>query len=308
MTKARVNADNASADIQGVTAGIGLTGGGTSGTVTLDVNTTTIQTRVANVTDTEIGYLDGVTSAIQTQIDGKQAVVSGVSSTEIGYLDGVTSAIQTQLDGKINNTLTTTTGDIIYASGANTPARRAIGSTGQVLTVSGGVPTWATPAGGAYTQLSSAAYSGATSYTLSGISSSYKFLRLVVRNYSASANAGQILFRMNSDTNNHASNTASSENLTANQSVWNPCTYGSNTADNNNTFIIDFPNYADTSTSAKFGNMWSLYRRQAQTFHVGQVFVGFYNSSSAISSITILETGGAGTNFSIGNATLYGVN
>jgi hypothetical protein len=37
---------------------------------------------------------------LQTALDGKQAVVSGVSSTEIGYLDGVTSAIQTQLDGK----------------------------------------------------------------------------------------------------------------------------------------------------------------------------------------------------------------
>jgi hypothetical protein len=35
MTKARVNADNASADIQGVTAGTGLSGGGTSGTVTI---------------------------------------------------------------------------------------------------------------------------------------------------------------------------------------------------------------------------------------------------------------------------------
>jgi hypothetical protein len=39
MTKARVNADNASADIQGVTAGTGLTGGGTSGTVTLSLET-----------------------------------------------------------------------------------------------------------------------------------------------------------------------------------------------------------------------------------------------------------------------------
>lgn len=37
---------------------------------------------------------------LQTSLDGKQAVVSGVSSTEIGYLDGVTSAIQTQIDGK----------------------------------------------------------------------------------------------------------------------------------------------------------------------------------------------------------------
>lgn len=56
---------------------------------------------------------------------------------------------QTVADGKfINNTLTTTTGDIIYASAANTPARLAIGSTGNVLTVSGGVPAWSAPAGG----------------------------------------------------------------------------------------------------------------------------------------------------------------
>jgi hypothetical protein len=56
---------------------------------------------------------------------------------------------QTVANGKfINNTLTTTTGDIIYASAANTPARLAIGSTGNVLTVSGGVPAWAAPAGG----------------------------------------------------------------------------------------------------------------------------------------------------------------
>jgi hypothetical protein len=42
----------------------------------------------------------------------------------------------------------TTTGDTIYSSSGSTPARLAIGTTGQVLTVAGGVPTWATPAGG----------------------------------------------------------------------------------------------------------------------------------------------------------------
>jgi hypothetical protein len=145
MTKARVNADNASADIQGVTAGTGLTGGGTSGTVTVAVDTGVIQARVANVSDTEIGYLDGVTSAIQTQ-----------------------------LNGKINNTLTTTTGDIIYASGANTPARLGIGSSGQLLTVTGGVPVWATPAGGggAVVQVKSFSANPATQYTTT-TSSSY---------------------------------------------------------------------------------------------------------------------------------------
>jgi len=42
----------------------------------------------------------------------------------------------------------TTTGDTIYSSSGSTPARLGIGSTGQVLTVAGGVPSWAT-AGGA---------------------------------------------------------------------------------------------------------------------------------------------------------------
>lgn len=49
----------------------------------------------------------------------------------------------------IANSLLTTTGDTIYASGSSTPARLAIGTAGQTLTVSaGGVPEWATPAAG----------------------------------------------------------------------------------------------------------------------------------------------------------------
>jgi hypothetical protein len=42
----------------------------------------------------------------------------------------------------------TTTGDTIYSSSGSTPARLGIGTTGQVLTVAGGVPSWATPAAG----------------------------------------------------------------------------------------------------------------------------------------------------------------
>jgi len=39
----------------------------------------------------------------------------------------------------------TTTGDTFYASAGATPARLGVGSTGQVLTVASGVPSWATP-------------------------------------------------------------------------------------------------------------------------------------------------------------------
>lgn len=51
--------------------------------------------------------------------------------------------------GVINNTLTSTTGDLIYASSANTPARLAIGTAGQTLVVgAGGVPEWGAAASG----------------------------------------------------------------------------------------------------------------------------------------------------------------
>ena len=84
---------------------------------------------VSSVTSTELGYVSGVTSALQTQIDGKQATITGaatsitssdltsnkaltsdgsgkvaassVTSTELGYLSGTTSAVQTQLDAKL---------------------------------------------------------------------------------------------------------------------------------------------------------------------------------------------------------------
>jgi hypothetical protein len=42
----------------------------------LSVDTTTIQARVTDVSDTEIGYLNGVTSAIQTQLNDKAPLAS----------------------------------------------------------------------------------------------------------------------------------------------------------------------------------------------------------------------------------------
>ena len=48
------------------------------------------------------------------------------------------------LSGIQTSTLTTT-GDTVYASAANVPARLGVGTTGQVLTVASGIPSWATP-------------------------------------------------------------------------------------------------------------------------------------------------------------------
>ena len=70
-------------------------------TISLPDQTGTIQLRVENVSDTEIGYLDGVTSAIQGQLNDKQPKITGVSDTELGYLDGVTGLIQQQLNDRL---------------------------------------------------------------------------------------------------------------------------------------------------------------------------------------------------------------
>lgn len=104
---------------------------------------------VSTVTSTELGYLSGVTSAVQTQLNNKQATITGaattvtssnldvnkalisntsgkiavstVSATELGYLSGVTSNIQTQLNGKqatISGGASTITSDNLAASKA----------------------------------------------------------------------------------------------------------------------------------------------------------------------------------------------
>lgn len=114
MTKARILANTADALSATSSTELGYLDG-----VTSDIQTqlNAKQPTVANVSDTEIGYLDGVTSAIQTQLNAKQAVVSGVDDTEIGYLNGVTSAIQTQLNAKAPLASPTFTGTVTSSSG-----------------------------------------------------------------------------------------------------------------------------------------------------------------------------------------------
>jgi hypothetical protein len=104
-----------------------------TGTVVLPVDTS-----VGDVSATELAYVNGVTSAIQTQLDAKLATatasttyaplnaptftgtvvlpnttsIGDVSATELAYVNGVTSAIQTQLDAKAPTADPTFTGTV----------------------------------------------------------------------------------------------------------------------------------------------------------------------------------------------------
>jgi hypothetical protein len=74
----------AAQDAVGNSVGTGLSYNDSTGAVSVD--TTAIQARVADVSDTEIGYLNGVTSAIQTQIDAKASTSHTHSQSDITNL------------------------------------------------------------------------------------------------------------------------------------------------------------------------------------------------------------------------------
>ena len=88
LTGAVTYTDENAQDAIGNAVGTGLSYNDTTGAISVD--TSTIQARVTNVTDTEIGYLDGVTSAIQTQIDAKAPIAS---PTFTGTVAGITKSM-----------------------------------------------------------------------------------------------------------------------------------------------------------------------------------------------------------------------
>ena len=103
-------------------------------------------------------------------------------------------------------TAITTNGDLIYGTGSGTFTRRGIGSTGQILTVSGGVPTWATPAGGGkvlqvvFASTSTVVTSSSNSYSNTGLSAtitpsstSSKVLVLVSHNGNRASTSSRFL-------------------------------------------------------------------------------------------------------------------
>lgn len=101
----------------------------------------------ATISPTELSYLDGVTSNIQTQFTGKAD--TGENST-ITSLTGLTTPLSAPQGGTGQGSYST--GNILYASSTTALSKLAIGSAGQILSVVSGIPAWsssvATSSGG----------------------------------------------------------------------------------------------------------------------------------------------------------------
>lgn len=117
MTKARTNADNASADIQGVTAGTGLSGGGTSGTVTLDVDTTVVATTSNTLTMSNKTLTTPVITSISNS--GTITVPTGTDTLVArATTDTLTNKTLTTPTITLSTTSSTTSGRLSYDSTA----------------------------------------------------------------------------------------------------------------------------------------------------------------------------------------------
>jgi hypothetical protein len=226
------------------------------------------------------------------------------SNTDMDFVWGADSAGMT-------NPMTTT-GDTIYSSSGSTPARLGIGTTGQILTVAGGVPTWATAAGGgtSWTLLNAGgtALTGAQTITVSGISGKNKIMVLLQNASSASASS-VFNIRLNTDTGG------------------NYFMFGFNINRSSTYDSGDVGGYYDNSSSIPIGMMSSTAaspvvggitldgcntsgiktyqsvgagRGQGASGQQAFALQGYYNSASTISSISVYSDAGncdAGTVF-----------
>lgn len=224
----------------------------------------------------------------------------------------IDTTLKAQIDAQIPDSLLTTTGDVIYASGASTPARLGIGTTGQVLSVSGGVPAWTTLSGGPgnMAQIATGTFSG-TSVTISSLST-YSELLLVCNGYTWGTGAANFIVRVN---NNSGANydffgyydnagTTSSKTAVTGQSQFSN-TYPESGMLNTNTDGVFTLKLTNCKTSGFTDvDQKSIFFRNADSKYYSQNYKGIYKVSEAVSSLVL--TTSAGYTFNAGTYTLYG--
>jgi hypothetical protein len=245
---------DAAGDITGVTAGTGISGGGTSGTVT-------------------------ITNSMATAIDAK--------------------------------------GDLVAGTGADAFSRLAVGANGTVLTADSAEATglkWAAAAStsSSYSLLGSAALTGSTTITVSGLSG-YNSMFITVDGMSTNTNYSFITFKFNSASANHYAygnkiqwQSVYGAGLVANinQSNVGAIQYGrmpNNTGSTGNGTI----QISGANTSAVKPFLFNAGFEPGGGFYDMETVNGggYFNAAAVISSISLVSSSG---NFDAGTISVYG--
>ncbi len=181
----------------------------------------------------------------------------------------------------------TTTGDTIYSSSGSTPARLGIGSTGQVLTVAGGVPTWATPAGGGgkVLQVVNATYSTQTNST----STTYADTNLTASITPSSATSKVLVIVEQAGCGKDAGNTDPGLTAKLMRGGTDLAVFASSTGYTASSLIQIVGNTGICYLDSPATTSSTTYKTQFKNQNVGGTV--FVQKDSAVSSITLLEIG-----------------
>jgi hypothetical protein len=204
----------------------------------------------------------------------------------------------------------TTLGDIEYRSStANTNTRLGVGTTGQVLTVSGGVPSWATASSGGMTLISTTTISNNATVSLTSIPQTYNNLFVVIRNYKPATAYVGLKMRFNSDSgaNRHKLNLIDDASAYSGSFAFDDT--NSKIADFNDTatgtglITVTIPDYTNANTF-KMGNFKTLANSDVSGEFYYRSGSAAYNQTTAITSLDFFSASG---NLTSGTILLYGV-
>jgi hypothetical protein len=220
----------------------------------------------------------------------------------------------------------TTLGDVEYRSStANTNTRLGIGTTGQVLTVSGGVPAWTTISSGGMTLIQETVASANSSISFSSIPGTYKSLLLVWTGIKHTILGSNFDVRLNNSSSTIYGGTEWGTGTTGS-------TFTTNVIDGQTRLGLDqwglfgqevpngvsllgsaqgqlyIDNYASTTKFKPYRTIFSHYNDASSAYRGTEIW-GNFASTSAVTSVDIVRLYGSSTmtNLSDTSIRLYGL-